>query len=88
MQSNISDKDKGKRVYREISQKYCSHLDDNVIIVRESNYPSSHYECMSAHLCGKAENTALNSVTDNSSISNSSVEQKQSGSIINCPRGI
>lgn len=37
-----------KRVYRDISQKYCSHLDDNVIVVREGD----RFECLSAHRCG------------------------------------
>lgn len=41
-----------KRVYRDISQKYCSHLDDNVILVKDSSDFSERYECLSAHLCG------------------------------------
>lgn len=46
-----------KRVYRDISQKYCSHLDDNVILVKDYTVIPERYECLSAHLCGnRAEN--------------------------------
>ena len=39
-----------KRVYRDVSQKYCSQLDDNVIVVREGN----QFQCLSANRCGNA----------------------------------
>ena len=41
-----------KRIYRDISQKYCSRLDDNVILVKDSAASPERYECLSAHLCG------------------------------------
>jgi hypothetical protein len=41
-----------KRVYRDISQKYCSRLDDIVIVVKNASMIPEQYECLSAHLCG------------------------------------
>lgn len=53
MNQNVNENPKHlKRVYRDISQKYCSRLDDNVIVVKDSSVSPERYECLSAHLCG------------------------------------
>lgn len=51
-----------KRIYRDISQKYCSRIDDNVIIVRDGVAPQGRYECLSAHLCGSNAECSVNSL--------------------------
>lgn len=52
--------EKPKRVYRDISQKYCSRIDDNVIIVREAGAKTGDYECLSSHLCGGNAQCSIN----------------------------
>jgi len=56
-----------KRVYRDISQKYCSRIDDNVIIVREVGKQIGGYECLSSHLCGGNAQCSINRQNDTES---------------------
>jgi len=50
-----------KRIYREISRKYCAHLDDQVIVIRQDD----RMECLSAHRCGPpVDQTAQGSVAN------------------------
>jgi len=37
--------------HRDILQRYCPHIDDNVVVIRKLNKNSDEYECMSSHLC-------------------------------------
>ncbi|MBR6726468.1 MAG: hypothetical protein IKL81_05725 [Clostridia bacterium] len=54
-----------KRVYRDISQKYCSRIDDNVIIVRNTAQNPAHYECLSSHLCPSNTSCTISKLPDN-----------------------
>lgn len=45
--------DKANKVYdhRDITQRYCPHIDDNVVVVRDLDRRPDEYECLSSHLC-------------------------------------
>jgi hypothetical protein len=65
MNHNIGDNPRHpRRVYRNISQKYCSHVDDNVIVVKDTSVSPERYECLSAHLCGCRNNNAVGAADD------------------------
>jgi hypothetical protein len=39
--------------HRDIVQRYCPNLDDNVVVIKTMDKKPDEYECMSAHLCVK-----------------------------------
>ena len=40
-----------KHEHRDILQRYCPHIDDNVVVIKKLNKNPDEYECMSSHLC-------------------------------------
>ena len=40
------------REYRDIAERYCRFVDENVVVIRNIDAEAEEYECLSAHLCG------------------------------------
>ena len=49
---------------RDILQRYCPHIDDNVVVVKAYDKKPDEYECMSSHLCKEKSITGCKRLPD------------------------
>lgn len=52
--------------HRDILQRYCPHIDDNVVVIKSLNKNPDEYECMSSHLCKEKSVTGCKRLPDES----------------------
>lgn len=50
--------------HRDILQRYCPHVDDNVVVIKTLDKKPDEYECMSSHLCKEISVTGCKRLRD------------------------